>query len=447
MDRWRGIVLVIAAFACLGCVDARPPDPATHLGRLALAELPGALAAADRGLQAELALVKQQRGLPLDLTPAGEGPNDGSSKSEVEEQLNLAFPPLSRSLVRAPLDSIYSGGPLALSPVQIEQGRDLLRKHAAACDTFRAALPSQQGPHESGGLGSRLCDGMLADLRFLEPLDLGCRLEAVAAAVKIADGEPAAAIAHLRTLLATARLLAAEPNVTTRVAATNIRRDAIAVLAAIVAHDQCTADLHQELFDLLSEQTSDWPADSIAWIGDRAAGLVTYELVREGHYLSLLAADDVERLKSQQNLEATARAALRSIDADERFYLQAMHQLIDACERPYSDRQDVLSAIRRELLGKEQSSDYPLVAGTLLLADFETAQRLQAEDFARCQAWRVALGAALGQEPPTPVANSLTGQAYQVSRTPLAVTVSCVLPQHDEPCHVPLPPPRQARRE
>ena len=275
---------------------------------------------------------------------------------------------------------------------------------------------------------------------------MGCRLEAVAAAVKIADGEPAEALPHLRTLLTTARFLASEPNVTTRVAAANIRRDALAVLATIVAHDRCSADLHQELFDLLSAETSDWPADAHAWVGDRAAGLLTYELVREGHYLSLLAADEVQRLKSQQNLEATARAALRNIDADERFYLQAMRQLIDACEQPYCQRIEVLNAIRRDLRDQERSSDYPLVAGTLLMADFETAQRHQAEDLARCQAWLVALGAALGRESTAPVTNSLTGQPYRVDRTPLAVTVAEVLPEHDEVCHVPLPPPRQARR-
>jgi hypothetical protein len=434
-----GIALVIVAFACLGCGGDRAPDPATREGRLALAELPGALAAADRGLQAELALVKQQRGLPLDLAPAL--PSGESNRSQAAHQLDQAFPPLSRSLVRSPLDSIYAGGSLALSTVQIERGRDLVRKHAAACEAFRAALP-----REPGGFGARLCDGMLADLAFLEPLDLGCRLEAVAAAVRIADGEPAEALPHLRTLLTTARILATEPNVTTRVAAAHIRRSALAVLAAIVAHDHCSADLHQELFDLLSAETSQWPADSHAWFGDRAAGLLTYELVREGHYLSLLAADEVQRLASQQNLEATARAAVRNIDADERFYLQAMRRLIDACQQPYCQRIEVLSAIRRDLRDQEQSSDYPLVAGTLLLADFELAQRHQAEDFARSQAWMIALGTALGRESTAPVTNSLTGQPYRVDRTPLAVTVADVLPEHDEVCQVPLPPPRQARR-
>jgi len=423
-----------------GCGRSGAPDPATARGRMALAELPGLRASADQGLQAELALTQQQQGLPLQLAPAEVSRTAAGSKPKSIEQLQRAFPPLSRGLVRGPLDGVYRGGPLNFSPVQLERSRELVRKHAAACKQFRAALPVQPG-----GYGLRLCDGTLADLSFLEPLDLGCRLESVAAAVLLADNLPDDAVPHLATLLTTARVLAAEPNVTTRVAAANIRGDALHVLAAIAGHDRCTAEMHQRLFDLLSEQTADWPADSHAWIGDRAAGMLTYELVREGHYLSLLAADEVAQLQSQQVALVTAQAAVRNIDADERFYLQAIRQLIDASQQPFFERRDILAQLRRSLHEKEQSSDYPLVAGKLLLADFETAQRRQAEDFARCQAWMLALGTALGHEVPA-AANPLTGSPYSLERTPLLVKVTAVLPDRDEPCLVPLPPPRAARR-
>jgi hypothetical protein len=439
MDRWLSLFLLAALLPDCGCGRPAAPDPATVRGRMALAELSGLRASPDRGLQAELALVEQNRGLPLQLAPAQQAAN-GSKPTSID-QLQRAFPPLSRSLVRGPLDGVYQGGPLSLSPVQLERGRELVRKHAAARAQFRAALPQQPG-----GFGSRLCDGALADLSFLEPLDLGCRLEAVAAAALLADNLPDDALPHLATLLDVARVLAAEQNVTTRVAAANVRRDALHVLAAIARHDQCTAEMHQRLFDLLSKQTADWPVDSHAWIGDRAAGLLVYELVREGHYLSLLATDEVQQLQAQQVLHVTAQAAMRNIDADERFYLQTMRQLIDASQHPFFERREVLAKLRSDLRGKEQSADYPLVAGKLLLADFETAQRRQAEDFARCQAWMLALGTALGHELPATATNPLTGGPYQIDRTPLVVTVAAVLPERDEPCIVPLPPPHAARR-
>jgi hypothetical protein len=439
MDRWLYITLLLAAL--IGCGKSPAPDPATHRGRMALAALPGLRATAHSGLQAELTLVEQDRGLPLQLAAAETGSTGTGNKPTSVGLLQRAFPPLSRGLVRGPLDAVYRGGPLRLSPVQLERSRELVRKHATAMGDFRAALPQQPG-----GFGSRLCDGTLADLSFLEPLDLGCRLEAVAAAVVLSDDSPEGALPHLGRLLTTARVLAAEPNVTTRIAAANLRADALHLLAEIVSHEQCTTELHQRLFDLLGEQVAGWPADSQAWIGDRAAGMLTYELVREGHYLSLLAADEVRELQAKQTLHATAQAAIRGIDDDEQFYLQAMRQLIDASRQPYSERQEVLASIRRSLQDKEQTADYPLVAGKLLLADFETAQQRQVEDLARCQAWMLALGTALGHESPAAVTNPRTGSPFKIERTPLAVTVAAVLPGRDEPCVVPLPSPRQARR-
>jgi hypothetical protein len=432
MDGWRLSLVTIAVAALAGC-GRGTPHPATAQGRLALAELPGLRSSPDQRLAGELALVEQDGGLPLQIAPASVDQQSAQRRTKAAEGLNLAFPPLSRQMIAAPLAEIYSGGPLALSPVQIERGRELIARHAAASEKFRAALPTA-----AGQFGSRLADGMLADLGFLEPLSIGCRLEAVAAAVALADDEPPRALKHLATLLTTARVLAEEPNVTTRVAAANLRTDALGVLAAIANHNAATPETHAQLLKVLNESTTDWPPDARAWRGDRAGGLLVYELVRDGRYLSLLSADEIRRLDEQRTARATAQAAARNIDEDERYYLQAMRQLIDACQQPFCQRLAVLEQLRRELAAQEQSADYPLVAATLLLADFETAHRRQAEDLARCQAWLIALGTALGQPPPQAPLNSLTGSAYTIERTPLSVTVSGVLPGRDEPCVVPV---------
>jgi hypothetical protein len=383
------ISLSFLALAALGCGAGGLANPATPAGRQELAELPGLRSSPHQGLAAELTLIEHSGSLPLQLSPP-QADQAAPTRPPAVEKLNRAFPPLSRQLVVGPLAEIYRGGPLALSPVQLERGRELVQQHAAALAEFRAALPTAPG-----GLGTQLASGTLA----------------------------------------------AEPNVTTRVGAANLRGDALYILAAIAAHDQASPATHEQLFALLSANTADWPADSLAWIGDRAAGLVIYELVREGHYLSLLSADEVADLHRRQVLTATARAAVRRIDDDELFYLQAMRQLIDAAGLPYCDRQATLADIRQRLQSRQQSSAYPLVAGTLLLADFETGHRRQAEDFARCQAALLALGIALGHDMPA-VANPLTGRPYAIDRTALAVTVAGVLPDRDEPCRVPIFPRR-----
>jgi hypothetical protein len=222
-------------------------------------------------------------------------------------------------------------------------------------------------------------------------------LESVGGAIALADNELDRALEHQQNLLGASQALADEPNVACRVAAANLQADGLYLLSAVAGHSHSTQDTLDRLFALLAEHTADWPADARAWAGDRAAGLLVYELVRNGQYLSLLSRDEVEQLTREQTLRITAQAVMRNIDEDERFYLQAMRQLLDSCRQPYHERQATLIEIRRQLEEREQSARYPMVAGKLLLVDFELCHRSQAEDFARCQAWMLALGAALGE--------------------------------------------------
>ncbi|MDX1946900.1 MAG: hypothetical protein SFU86_15975 [Pirellulaceae bacterium] len=426
------LVLGAIGLAAAGCGPAKSPHPASTAGRNACAELPRTKAAPHRELQAELALVEQERGLPLQVDPTARDAPADTDELTPARLLIRAFPPFSRALVLGQLDEIYRGGPLALSPVQLERGRELLRRQAQAAHDFRQALPAT-----GRGFGVRLADGVLADLEFLDPLAIGCRLEGVGAAVALADNRPDDALPHFEVMLRAARLLAAEPNVTMRVAAANIRGDALHVLSAIATHDQASRETHEQLFAVLALQTADWPDDARAWHGDRAAGLLVYELVRDGQYLSLLSQAEMKALEEQRIVRVTAKAVMRKLDDDELFYLRAMRQMLAACQQPYAERQEVLRQIRGELAARESSADYPLVAGTILLADFEHGHRRQAEDFARSQAWLLALGTALGREPAAPPINPLTGQPYAVEVTPLSVVVSGVLDERDTTYVVP----------
>jgi hypothetical protein len=407
---------------------------------LQYAELPGLSASPHRGLQEELSLVEQERGTPLAVSPAGDSPEQAGNQDTAAAALSDAFPPISRSLLQGQLNEVYRGGPLALSPVQLERGRELVVRYAEGIDAFRLALPK-----EGQGFGVRMADGMLADLAFLEPLAIGCRLEATAAAARLADNRPDEAVPHLETMLRATRVLADEPNATTRVAAANLRANSLAVLRAIATHPEATRSTHEQLLAVLTKQTADWPDDARAWTGDRAGGLVVYELVRDGQYLALLTKDEAQALEERQMLRVTAKAVMRNLDEDELFYLQAMRQLIGSCQLPFAQREPVLRQIRNDLTTREATAGYPLLAGNILLVDFETGHRRQAEDLARCQAWTLALVAALGRTGESLPANPLTGRAYHIERTPLAVTVADIIPGADESCQVPILPERQAR--
>jgi hypothetical protein len=141
--------------------------------------------------------------------------------------------------------------------------------------------------------------------------------------------------------------------------------------------------------------------------------LIAYELVRDGFYLSLLDQAELQRLRDDGLIAATSNAVMRNLDADELYYLTAMRQIIDNCQLPYYQRAQILREVRSDLAAREKTADYPLVAGLLLLSDFETGHRLQAADLARATAWKLALETVTGRAPPSAPVNPLTGISLQ----------------------------------
>jgi hypothetical protein len=178
---------------------------------------------------------------------------------------------------------------------------------------------------------------------------------------------------------------------------------------------------------LLSHQLERWPADEETWIGDRATGLHTYELIRNGYLLSLLTQEEIREFDEQVGMKKLASIVRENIDGDELFYLQAMRELIDACRQPFPKRENVFRQLDHDLNVLRSSKSYPFIADQLLLVHIESTQRLQAADRARCEAWRLALQLALGREP---VAgenlNPLTGLPFVVEMTAEQVVVDAI---------------------
>jgi hypothetical protein len=447
--------LISAAAGCApsGGQSSDAASPATDRQRFA--ELVGLRSTPHAGLQAELALLESERMTPLlmdaDLAvarpPAESAKQSRHSFSDRPltgiEAVRDAYPALSRSLVRGQLDKVYRGGPPRLSPVELERARELLLRYADNRRRFQAALAG-----DWPGCGVSVADGPTADCEFLEPLGLGCRMEALAVGDALADNRPDDALPFVATIFRAAQIVGDQWNVTLRVAAANLRSEALRVLSAVAEHPHATRETHERLLAMIDGQLETWPPDARAWTADRAGGLVVYELVRDGYYLSLLPHGEVKRLEEQGLLHSTGKAASRNIDADEFFYLTSMRQMIEACGRPYFERVAVLQAIRQDLEAREATAEYPLVAGQLLLADFEAAHRRQAEDLSRIIAWRVALAAAIGDESSAPPANPYTGQPLVVDVSPAEIRVSGVLAPRDEPIVVPRREPhRQARAD
>jgi hypothetical protein len=431
MDRSCIISALFVSSAVLGCArsgsESARAAPVKQLERYA--ELPGLSSSPHTGLKAELALLTQERATPLALDAHQIAIRTQSSRTALSgrQALGEAIPAISRPLLKAQLDEVYRGGQLTLSPVQLERARQVLRRWTDDRARFEQALEAC-----SGGLDLPVADGVLADLRFLEVLQLGCRLEALAAAEALAENQPEEAIVPLAVMLRAARILAKEWNITTRASAANLREDALHVLDAVANQHQATRETHERLLALLTRETSNWPPDAAAWIGDRATGLIVYELVRDGYYFSLLEPAELAQLREDGLLDATAKAVMRDLDGDQMFYLSAQRRIIESCRLPYFQRAPVLQELRLELAALERRADYPLIAGRLLLSDFESAHLRQAEDRARCQGWEVALAAACQKTPARTPTNPITGKPLQVRETPQQVRVVGAVAARDE---------------
>jgi hypothetical protein len=226
--------------------------------------------------------------------------------------------------------------------------------------------------------------------------------------------QTAEAIARLAPIFAVVRCLAAQRHVEARLSAAQLRRQSLLVLEAIVqSPDVRTAELTAVL-DMLERELAVWPSDAEAWIGDRAMTLHAYELLRIGHFEMVMTPTEIETLDDEGIMPYFTRAVARTIDDDELYYLSAMRDVIANCSRPYFGRKESLTALAKDLDERRGGADYPLAAARLFLPEVDSAQKLQAEDRARCEAWALALAAALGIAAGDHRVNPATGEEFEV---------------------------------
>jgi hypothetical protein len=444
MPNSRLLLLACVALA-IGCRGAADENAALDEA-VRYAELPGLRATHHKGLQEELARLESERATPLLLdetagtassahqvvTPTAVDAAGSTNARGAVVQWKQFFAPRTVSDVAARLDELYPSGVLEFHPLALRTAVELRTQYEPQRQRFRR-LSAQASPPDW-----RHAQGLLADASYVEVARTCGRLEGLAAAELLHNGQPEAALEAVRQMLAGAESLAAEPRVVSRITAVHARHDALRALAAVVAHPQAGRDVWQTAAALLTAQLERWPHDKLAWIGDRAVGLHTYELVRDGRLLSLLTPEEKLRFRRLGLYDELEESVAAGIDADEMYYLSAMRRLIAACDKPYHQRTALLKAIRGELLDLHGTAQYPLVADTLLLADFEAGLRLQALDRARFEAWLLALRAAISPMPPSAGVNPLTGEPFHLSLDDRRVQVTGIDPISREQVSIPL---------
>ena len=264
---------------------------------------------------------------------------------------------------------------------------------------------------------------LFPELSFLQVVTLASRLEAFHAAGRLALGKPDEALGAVQAMLDLAELLSREQQISSRLMAAIRREEALRVLEAVVAHPKTDAAIAERLYGMLRDQLRSWPSDADCLIGDRAEGLLAYEMVRCGHFLALLTQEEFERFAAEKVIRNIAPTALRGADKDQAFYLDQMRKIIAACRpaegraesMPFYQRKGVFEQMRVEADEKRKLGEFPIVAGRMLLPEIETTLLRIAEDRARTEMWALALAAAAGLSSPQYKSHPATGAAYRMS--------------------------------
>ena len=415
----------------LGCGESQEGtnyDPA-DLQRYA--GLPGLSKTHHTGLRAELNRLVSERATPELLAtgatlqsqlPGGlpERRLDGN------QALRELLPEQDLDQLQKELKPVYPAGNFQFSPRGLERADRLCSKYGE----LRAALAEVLG---DPGLTFALdhTRGLGADTTFVDAVRAAGRLEALGMANMIERGQLHATIDSLSRLFVAAKALAQVRHLVPRISAVHMRAELLEIMRSICDHPQADATVYERLLTLVGDQLDQLPADADAWIGERADGLHTYELIRDGYLLSVLSYQEIREYREEIGVQRFGKLVMDNLDEDEHFYLAAMRGVIHECQRPFYQRQTHLKEFDRQLEQRREQADYPIIADHLLLSDLVVGQRHQALDRARLEAWQLALSVALGHDVSSSP-NPLTGYLYLIDKSPKQVVVDGIDDQGQE---------------
>ncbi len=322
------------------------------------------------------------------------------------------------------LPDFFPNGRQSTSAITLESSAGFLKFYNNAHQAARRALDGPQSRFQWLAV-----DGWFADLQFTDRAMALCGLELIAGLDAASRDDAASCVAALSYAGRIIRLLAEEEHLVARMAAVDLREKWLHLVERFVRQPSVQRDDLTLVYELLMRQMAQWPVEETAWVTDRAIGLQTFELVRQGHYLSLLSKAESDELTAEGMHLIKARAVQRYIDEDQVFYLDIMRRLIDLQRFPYFERKKVLDSIEDQIAAAEQLEKYPQVAVEILLPNTLLGLKRIADDRARCEGWALALAKALDTTPPVYVTNPVSGYPYQVLGNETMVEVLGLTPE------------------
>lgn len=418
VSRGSLFLTLVLLCGCNGRSSRNFSDPA-EMERYAA--LPFATATHHEGLRAELARVVTEHGTPEQIavqTKALAKQSSNDSRHNVIAELKEIFPLDTRERLAKRLETIYPDATFRFAPLVHTTIGDLLQVADDRQHDYQRLMSS--ATLERVHLHAR---GLAADTDYLDAVEVGNRLLGLTISEHLATKRIPQAVDSLDVMFRAAEWLARERHPAPRVAAAQRRAEAFAALGAIARHPDCSSEILAKLQRIVDRQLSNWPPDADAWIGERAEGLHTYELVRDGYLLSVLPFEQLRKFRDLLGIDKLGQIVAANLDGDELFFLTTMRKLIDSCSVPFYQRTAVFAQIDTELEKLRSSDEYPLIADQLLLLEIAPRQREIALDRARCEAWHIALLRAAGSDTAVEVINPVTGKPFSIVPTEKQVTV------------------------
>jgi hypothetical protein len=344
------------------------------------------------------------------------------------------YPPETTAAILSGLDLIYPLDNFEFSGLKLGEATKLRQAHEDRCRRARQAVTD---PGFRFFVQHRR--GMALDTAFMDTAQVACRLEAIQAAEALHRDAPRGAFEPLGAMLQITEALGRLKHTVPRIAAVHLRGEVFHVMEAMVAHDKFEASDRQRLAAMLRGQLDRWPPDKDAWIGDRAQGMHTYELIRDGYLLSILSIEEIRQYRNEVGIEKLGQLIAQNVDYDEYFFLRTMRRAIEACEKPFAERKTLFRSMATEMEQMRATPSYPVLADQLLLPNMESGHRLQALDRARCEAWWIALALSVNEPVDDHLVNPLTGLPYIIERLPTRVVVDGIDPdQNERPVRIPV---------
>lgn len=397
----------------------------------------------NKHLQEELSRIEGEgeMGMPDQLTDTEKlGPDGGGDGIAAAEIANLFPPQALGAILRSASEMFPEKGFEFASPEHLSRAIEFRERY----DTTRKAA-RKIADLENFRLHVNLLQGMFADLTFIDVAWTCAYLEAYYAAEALyVRHDPDDALEAVAYMLRWATFLGNEPHQVTRLEAAYLRTEAMKVLLATLESKYASPKMFRRANKIVFEHLKRWPDESIPWRGERAIGLHTYEVARQGDLNSLLEPDEFIALAETLGTDNLDQYIYSNINTDELFYLSAMRRLIAGMARPYFERKFLFSTFEDEL-DQGDKRKHAALAANILLKGLERSHAVIAEDRANWEAIALALAVANYQEPPPYKTNPRTGNQYLVTKYDDSVTVDNIAPiDQDLTTSISIPIPQPA---